>query len=429
MKNRHYLGAIAIFALLWIAAGCGATTEPPPTPIPPTEAAPTADIKDEVADQLREAIATSLATAPGAVEFLYLERVTWPDACLGLAPQEQACAEVETPGYGGMIELDDLQYEFRAPEDVSRVRLIPGAALKARQMAAQQLSYDLDAVHIVATTPTMWYDACLGVPAEDEACAEVATPGYRVVLNVAGDRYIYHTDRTGEEIRLAESPESAVTDAAITWTSEGEETCITATFGRDRLVFGTCGGPGVPSPYAVDQRAATYRHFVATYAPFEAETPAGQVTFNGTGETDAPPAVQRRVAEWARMALLEAQEGRSGAGYGLALTWERVGGIAGFCDRMTILLSGDVLTSPCTAQEEAEPVEQHWLDAEQAKQLYTYVDYFRTFELEQSDDAVADAMTTTLFFAGNGEVPPSDANQQTIANFAAEIYADVTADE
>ncbi len=44
-----------------------------------------------------------------------------------------------------------------------------------------------------------WPDACLGVPAPGEACADVVTPGYRIRL---ADGLIYHTDHTGN-VRLA----------------------------------------------------------------------------------------------------------------------------------------------------------------------------------------------------------------------------------
>ena len=39
-----------------------------------------------------------------------------------------------------------------------------------------------------------------------EACAEVVTPGCRVVLETPGGRTVYRADAAGDELRLAEAP-------------------------------------------------------------------------------------------------------------------------------------------------------------------------------------------------------------------------------
>jgi hypothetical protein len=50
---------------------------------------------------------------------------------------------------------------------------------------------------------TLWPNACLGVSARDEVCAEVITPGYRVIVEIAGTRAEYRTDLRGN-IRLVD---------------------------------------------------------------------------------------------------------------------------------------------------------------------------------------------------------------------------------
>ena len=44
----------------------------------------------------------------------------------------------------------------------------------------------------------------LGLAAPDEICAQVITPGWRVVLMVEGRQYVYRTDASGEVIRQEE---------------------------------------------------------------------------------------------------------------------------------------------------------------------------------------------------------------------------------
>lgn len=76
----------------------------------------------------------------------------------------------------------------------------------ARGMLAADLGISPDDILFTAFEEVDWPDACLGLPAADEACAEVITPGYRITLTVGDDRYDFRTDRTGALIRQ-EPPE------------------------------------------------------------------------------------------------------------------------------------------------------------------------------------------------------------------------------
>jgi hypothetical protein len=46
-----------------------------------------------------------------------------------------------------------------------------------------------------------WPDSCLGCVKAGETCAQVLTPGYRIVLRVRDATYEYHTNR-GDRVRL-----------------------------------------------------------------------------------------------------------------------------------------------------------------------------------------------------------------------------------
>jgi hypothetical protein len=164
------------------------------------------------------------------------------------------------------------------------------------------------------------------------------------------------------------------------------------------------------------------REFVARYAPFEAETPAGKVLFSGQGEISAGPSEQRMLAEWARLAAQEAAAGTSGAAWGVALAWQQSGGIAGLCDDLAIYRSGEVLASSCKA-EPAQNFERLRLTAPQLTRLYRWIDTLESFESEQSDPATADALTTRLVFSGDGDQPGDPANEQAMRELAADRLA------
>ncbi len=48
---------------------------------------------------------------------------------------------------------------------------------------------------VVAVTAVDWPDACLGVRTPGSVCAQVVTPGYRIIIEAGGKRIEYHTDR------------------------------------------------------------------------------------------------------------------------------------------------------------------------------------------------------------------------------------------
>jgi hypothetical protein len=50
-----------------------------------------------------------------------------------------------------------------------------------------------------------WPNACLGLEEEGEMCAQVLTPGWRVILSAAGEQYTFRTDEEGQVVRQEKS--------------------------------------------------------------------------------------------------------------------------------------------------------------------------------------------------------------------------------
>jgi hypothetical protein len=169
------------------------------------------------------------------------------------------------------------------------------------------------------------------------------------------------------------------------------------------------------------ERETELADFIATYAPFEAETEAGIVTFNGTGSTVATADEQRMIAEWARQAAIEAQAGRSGASWGLAFAWHREGGIAGFCDDLAAYVTGQLYAASCKGKA-VNNLGQRRLTPDELAQIYAWTDQYAPFEFVQDDGAVADGMRVTLVFGGAGDQIADKTAQQTIVSFAQSLF-------
>jgi hypothetical protein len=113
----------------------------------------------------------------------------------------------------------------------------------------------------------------------------------------------------------------------------------------------------------------------------------------------------------------------------LALIWTREGGIAGFCDRLVVYLSGEVYASNCRSQPtETSGTFAGLLTAAQQKQFRAWYLKFGETTLDVSDPAgVSDQMTNTLEFFGRGTGKPGKADQQALFDWALALFQKLNA--
>ena len=301
------------------------------------------------------------------------------------------------------------------------------AAGNMQQLLARQLGLDPAAVRIVSVEPMEWPDACLGVGGPAESCALVVTPGYKLTFEADDGTYIYHTDPSGYQFRLVRAPEPALGETIIAWTGQAEDgSCREAVFGTDGLAFGRCGGELLGTSYVKQTRQAELADFAARYASFDAPTPTGTIVFTAHGPTAATPAEQRMLAEWAWLVQWEAQNGGP-ITWSEALAWQREGGVAGFCDDLTIDVTGEATARSCAGGQQVKLGRTH-LDTAQLNDLYRWIDSLQPFQVENKDPATADAMTICLAFSGAGPGQAAEADIRAIADFAARVYREIEAE-
>ncbi|RIK42554.1 MAG: hypothetical protein DCC55_08595 [Chloroflexi bacterium] len=287
----------------------------------------------------------------------------------------------------------------------------------ALQLLRQQLQLGPEASEIVSLEPVDWPDQCLGISLPDRLCAPAITPGYRIIVRAEDREYEYRTDQEGSRIELAAAPEPALGSVAIVW-RQVEDICAEAEIDAQQVAFGQCGGARMTVPLVSEMnRPQELAGFVQRYASFSADTPAGEITFTGQGTNPATPAEQRMIAEWVRQVALEAQAGRSGASWGLALAVHEEGAEPPLCRDVTVYVTGIAYTTSCL-NDQPETLGSLRLDADQLGQVYTWLDTLRSFDVMTGEDPVRD-----LIFSGAGEGEASAADQEAMLALASEIYA------
>lgn len=182
------------------------------------------------------------------------------------------------------------------PEDAGEAATQVSNGLAPAQTAAiaafsRNLGLDASQIKIVSAEPVEWPDACLGITQEGISCAQVVTPGYKIILDANGKQVEYRTDEAG---------------------------------------------------------------------------------------TLARPAT-------------------------VALTWKRTGGIAGFCDSLTIYLSGEVQANTCKDAGTVEKSVSDLLSPAEIATMNEWISKYGEVKIDASDPAgVADAMSVTLTMHGTG---------------------------
>jgi hypothetical protein len=103
----------------------------------------------------------------------------------------------------------------------------------------------------------------------------------------------------------------------------------------------------------------------------------------------------------------------------VALTWSRSGGIAGFCDTLTIYLSGEVHGTNCKGGDMVQKSLDELLTAAEIATMNEWISKYGEINIDASDPkGVADAMSVKLTMYGTGTQKSMDqASQQLLLTF------------
>ena len=195
----------------------------------------------------------------------------------------------------------------------------------------------------------------------------------------------------------------------------------TATLGREGICDRSAGGPQMTVPFVPAGRDAAMAELLARFAPFQAVTEAGEIDFRGKGSEVAGLLEQRMVAEWIRGIYQSIWIDGTPDIPATVLTWERIGGIAGFCDIVAISAAGEVIVSDCRG-DGIQPLAQTWLDRRQLTELYGWMDTLESFESDQTDPATSDALTISITLRGEGLTKADSGVLAAIHRLASDLY-------
>ncbi len=296
--------------------------------------------------------------------------------------------------------------------------------LAAKTMLAEKSQASIAAIQLVDIQPVQWPDSCLGVPQAGIMCAMHVVAGYRVTLSASSLTYEAHTNLDGSQIVFIPGP--VVKSTGMSYSLDASGQCQTYLFAENQDVsFGPCFGALQTAPLADKIRAEQLSHYIQTYQSFLMSLPQGTLNFSGTGSVQASAIQQRSIAAWAQIVSAETRSGQSSATDGLVITWRRTGGLAGFCDELSVYTTGTASLSNCK-NAQSNIVGQAWLTGQQLTELYHWLDSLSKFQYSTSSQATADALSLQLAFTGNGSTTAAQGDMQAIETFAEQMVAQIS---
>src|SRR6266545_5746660 len=261
----------------------------------------------------------------------------------------------------------------------------------------EQLSLSADKITLVSTEAVTWPDGCLGIVRMGVICTQAEVPGFKIILEANAQKYEFHTNQDGSIVMLAEGAQdsAAVEEVVIKQLAANlglQESDISVVSSTTIEFNDAC--MGVAMEGVMCAQGVTPGHIIV----LEANGVQYEFHTNADGSHIQPAT--------------------------LAMVWKREGGIAGFCDTLTVFRSGEVYANQCKPQAEGRMgTFANLLSSDQQNQFMDWMAQLGEEKLDASDPkGVADRMVVTLDLFGTGNKQITKSNQQELFEFAQNLY-------
>jgi hypothetical protein len=228
-------------------------------------------------------------------------------------------------------------------------------------------------------------------------CIQTIVPGFKIVLEANGKQYEYHTNADASIVVPAESPLVAA-DAQVSAAQQALANSLGVSVKDIKVI----------SSAAVEWSDACLGIALPGVVCAEVVTPGFIVVLEARGR------------QYEYHTNQDANAVRPAT---VALTWRREGGIAGFCDDLTVYLSGEVHANWCKPSAgDSEGNLFAVVSQEELAQFNQWLTKYGMVTVIRKDPAAADAMTVTLTLNGDGKGQPTESEQKAMMDWAQALY-------
>jgi len=269
--------------------------------------------------------------------------------------------------------------------------------IAALTFLSETINLSADQITLISSESVTWPDGCLGVQKAGVMCTQALVEGYKIIFEADGKEYEVHTNGTGSSVVLASNLE----------TNDSIETILIQQL-AENLGLNT-GAISVISNEPVEFSDTCLGVMMQDVMCAEVITPGNIVILEAEG-------IQYEYHVSEDGSLIQPAT--------LALTWKREGGIAGFCDSLTVFLSGEVYGDQCKSQpNETMGTFASLLLSAEKDQFAAWIDEYGSVTLDASDPkGMADGMTNIVILHGLGSGKPGEPTEGEIFAWVQELF-------
>ena len=181
---------------------------------------PAVDIDVDFAQAIISDLATHLDIPNNRVQIVSVEASRWGETTLGCGGNPETSEEIairnvldaaQVDGYKYVLLVGNTLYEYHTEDTMRYLRCekqstVSGEVLIAvdplasetlrvvQSLLATELDLSTRRVQLVDMLPVTWTDTSLGCPQPEQTYTETTIQGYHIVVTVADELYIYHSD-------------------------------------------------------------------------------------------------------------------------------------------------------------------------------------------------------------------------------------------
>lgn len=184
-----------------------------PTDIPANLAALESELERQMAQLAIDDLAQTLQIAPDSVLVPAVTAIRMRRSTVDCSPPQETTSSRSYPGFRVLLTASGTVYEYRTDQE-STVRLCEQGPVQeatgetlvlldpvaaqlfalVQRRLAEQLDLPMRRIHLVDMQAYTWPDSSLGCPVEGQTYETIHIDGYRLVVTVGDNDYLFHTD-------------------------------------------------------------------------------------------------------------------------------------------------------------------------------------------------------------------------------------------
>ena len=211
-RKAQSVGLIGGGLALTLVLGCtipeNSDAQSPDTPVAEQPTTPPEFVPESVSDRVLATAAQDFNVPQTELTILRFNQETWSDSCLGLGKLNESCLQTLVDGWQLEVIHENQSWFYRTDATGEAIRqsdlehnLPPSVSALVLQMASSDAGVSVSQLQVTEAEPKVW-NGCFGIAEPDAVCTEIAILGWRAVVEGATQRWVYHTDMTGSDIRL-----------------------------------------------------------------------------------------------------------------------------------------------------------------------------------------------------------------------------------